>query len=313
MSSRDHVEADTALSDEAIDWVVRLNSGTATVADHEAFTEWRARSAAHEASAAEAEAIWHGVGLAGVERQKATRRRHTRRAVLGALIVGGAGLSAHRAGLMGAAFFADHQTGTGERRDVTLDDGSVVRMNAETAFSTDFGPEARNLVLHRGQAIFEVAHDAARPFIVEAAGGLTRAIGTVFDIDIRSDDDVVVTVIEGVVGVSASAGIGIAVTASADQSLRYGGAGVEAPVTVNADTMTAWRRGKLIFDNRPLGEVVTELDRQLDGRIVVANRRLARLKVTGVFDLEKPQSVLDAIGRSLPVRVTRLPYLTLLR
>lgn len=312
MSGDGGIRADTALSDEAIDWVVRLNSGSATASDRVAFAEWRGRSDAHEAAAAEAEAIWHGVGLAGEERQKATRRRHTRRAVLGTLLVGGAGLAAYGSGVMSPGFFADNRTGTGERRDVALDDGSVVRMNAETAFSTDFRSDRRHIVLHRGQAVFEVVHDPARPFVVEADGGRTRAIGTAFDVDIRTDA-VVVTVIEGVVGVSGGGETEYDVTAAANQAVRYGGEGVDLPVAVDVDTATAWRRGKLIFDNRPLGEVVTELDRQLDGRIVIASSRLARLKVTGVFDLDRPQAVLDSIGRSLPVRITRLPYLTLLR
>ena len=310
-------KADIRLSDEAIDWLVRLNSGSAGEDDRAAFALWRAQSDAHEAAAAEAETIWHGIGIAGDE-QRATerrtaRRRQTRRAVLGGGLVAAGGWAALRSGLIGPGLFADHVTGTAERRTVTLADGSLVRMNAETALSVDLGPAERRLVLYRGQAIFEVAHDAARPFFVEAAGGRTRAIGTAFDIDIRPDG-VVVTVLEGVVGISSSDDPAETVTASANHRVRYaGGRAAGVPVPVDADTATAWRRGKLIFDSRPLGEVVTEIDRQLDGRIVIANRHLASLEVTGVFDLDNPQAVLDAIDRSLPVEVIRLPLVTLLR
>ncbi|MAY60780.1 MAG: iron dicitrate transport regulator FecR [Rhizobiales bacterium] len=305
--------ADERLSDEAIDWLVRLNSGKADRADHAGFALWRAQSDAHERAAAEAEALWYGIGRAGDERRATARRRHTRRAVLGAGLVATGGLAAYQAGLIREGLFADHVTGTGETRVIDLADGSRVRMNAASALSLDLGPDLRRLELHYGQAIFEVAHDPDRPFIVEAGGGRTRAIGTAFDIDVRPDS-VVVTVLEGVVGVSRSGDRAEGVTASANHHVRYGeGEGIGAAVPVDADTATAWRRGKLIFNNRPLGEVVTELDRQIGGRIVIANRRLANLEVTGVFDLENPQSVLDAISRSLPVKVVRLPLLTVLR
>lgn len=309
--------ADIQLSDEAIDWLVRLNSGSASEEDHTAFDAWRAQSDAHESAAVEAEMIWYGVGMAGDEQRaserQVVRRRLTRRAVLGGGVIAAGGLAAHQTGLIGPGLFADHVTGTGERREVALADGSVVRMNAETAVSVDLGEAERRLTLHRGQAIFEVAHDAARPFIVEAKGGQTRAVGTAFDIDVRHDE-VVVTVIEGVVDVASSGAPTEVARAQADQHIRYGAAGApSAAQNVNADVETAWRRGKLIFDRKPLSDVVGEIDRQYRGRIVIANRRTAELEVTGVFDLDNPDAVLAAIEISLPVRIVRLPLVTLLR
>ncbi|MCI5074038.1 FecR family protein [Oricola sp.] len=309
--------ADIQLSDEAIDWLVRLHSGSASDEDHAAFDAWRSLSDAHESAAVEAETIWYGVGMASDEQRaserQVARRRLTRRAALGGGVIAAGGLAAHQAGLIGPGLFADHITGTGERREIALADGSVVRMNAETAMSVDFGSAERRLTLHRGQAIFEVAHDPARPFIVEAKSGRTRAIGTAFDIDIRRDE-VVVTVIEGVVDVASPGAPAEVARAQADQRVRYGATG--APSTtqgVNADVETAWRRGKLVFDRRPLSEVVGEVDRQYRGRIVIANRRTAELEVTGVFDLDNPDAVLSAIEMSLPVRIVRLPLVTLLR
>lgn len=310
-------KADIRLSDEAIDWLVRLNSGSATDEDHAAFQSWRSRSDAHEKAAIEAETIWHGVGMAGEEQRatekRETRRRHTRRAVLGGGLVALGGLAAHQSGLIGPGMFADHVTGTGERKRITLADGSIVQMNAETALSVDFDAAERRLALHYGQAIFEVAHDPARPFIVEAAGGHARAIGTAFDVN-NTRDDVAVTVIEGVVEVTAQGASTQPVKAQADQRVRYGATGAP-PVAenVDADVETAWRRGKLIFDHRTLRQVVEEIDRQYRGRIVIASRRSAELEVTGVFDLDDPEAVLSAIEASLPVRVVRLPLVTLLR
>lgn len=303
-------EAD--LSDEAIDWLVRLHSGTETEEDHEAFALWRAQSEAHERAAAEAETIWYCIGPAD-ERRRVSQRSKTRRAVLGGGLVAIGAIAAMRTGLIYPGLFFDHVTETGERRAVTLADGSILRMNAETAVSVNLGDTERQVILHRGQAIFEVAHDARRPFIVEASGGRTQAIGTAFDVCIRSDG-VAVTVLEGVVKVFASNRPSEFAIASANQRVRYAAGDLAGmPESVNADAVTAWRRGKLIFDRRPLVEVVSEVDRQLDGRIVIVNPELAGLRVTGVFDLENPRAVMDAIASSLPVQVIRLPRITILR
>lgn len=309
-------QADTRLSDEALEWIVRLHSGRAGAADRDAFAAWRGQSAGHEHAAREAEAIWSGIGLAGDEVRRTERRaarvRVTRRAVLGGVAVAAAGTALHATGMLGPHLLADHVTGIGEQRTVALADGSTVFLNAGSALSVDFGESVRRLRLHRGQATFTVASDAARPFVVAAADGSARALGTVFDVDIRPLE-VVVTVIEGTVGVTAGPS-GDAILAGVNQRVRYGAAGAPLPAeAVDADTETAWRRGKLIFDRRPLGDVVAEIERYRRGRIVIASDRLRRLEVTGVFDLADPDAILDVMEETLPVRVARLPFLTVVR
>lgn len=309
-------QADTRLSDEALEWIVRLHSGRADAADRDAFAAWRGQSAGHEHAAREAEAIWSGIGLAGDEvrrtERRAARARITRRAVLGGVAVAAAGTALHATGMLGPHLLADHVTGIGEQRTVALADGSTVLLNAGSALSVDFGDAVRRLRLHRGQATFTVASDAARPFVVAAADGSARALGTVFDVDIRPLE-VVVTVIEGTVGVTAGPS-GDAILAGVNQRVRYGAAGAPLPAeAVDAETETAWRRGKLIFDRRPLGDVVAEIERYRRGRIVIASDRLRRLEVTGVFDLADPDAILDVMEETLPVRVARLPFLTVVR
>jgi transmembrane sensor len=82
---------------------------------------------------------------------------------------------------------------------------------------------------------------------------------------------------------------------------------------IDANTETAWRRGKLIFDRRPLGEVVADLERYRRGKIVVVRDDLDALEVTGVFDLADPEAILLTIEETLPVRVARLPFVTIIR
>lgn len=307
---------DVALSDEAIDWLVALNSGRATDQDRASFAEWRTRSAAHELAAREAEAVWHGVGIAGdrarTSERKASRAKLTRRAVLGGGMLATGGWALGQSGALSLRSFADHITGTGERRTVMLPDGSSVLLNAGTALTVHFGERERALRLLAGEATFTVSRDPARPFIVQAGGGRTRAVGTTFNIDIRPGETVV-TVLEGVVEVASTASAADAVVVRADQRVRYAASGrLSGPQAVDADIETAWRRGKLIFNSRPLGDVVAEIERYRSGTIIIAGSRLRTLEVTGVFDLDDPEAILRTIEETLPVRALRLPLVTVL-
>jgi len=307
-------DVDVVLSDKAIEWLVRLNSGRATAEDREAFSEWRLQSDEHELAAREAEAVWHGIGIAGNRAREAERKtRLTRRAVLGGTVLVAGGVVLERSGIVGPRLFADYVTGVGEQRTVRLPDGSTALLNAGTALDVDFSEGERRLTLLEGQATFTVAHDVARPFVVEAIGGQTRAIGTVFDIDIRPQD-VAVTVIEGMVCVTTDAAQDALVQAGVDRRVRYvpGGLPFSAEL-VDADAETAWRRGKLIFNHRPFGDVVAEIERYRQGRIVIASGRLRSLEVTGVFETSDPETILRTIADTLPVRITRLPFVTILR
>lgn len=302
--------AGIALSDAAIDWLVRLHSGQADASEHEAFAAWRMLSPEHELAAREAETIWHGIGIAGRDSRRTARSRLTRRAVLGGIAIGG--IAAAGSTLLRPQLFADHGTGAGEHTTITLPDGSIAMLNGDTALDVAFDGDRRGLNLLAGQALFQVRPDASRPFIVTANGGRARAVGTVFDIDIRSRE-VVVTVVEGRVDITAGPASATGVLASANQRVRYAAdAPPSAAEPVDADAETAWRRGKLIFNDRPLGDVVVEIERQRSGRIVIAGAHLRTLAVTGVFDLADPDAILATIEQTLPVTVTRLPFITVL-
>lgn len=307
---------DEALSDKAIEWVVLLHSGHETPADHEAFARWRAIDRQHEMAAREAEAIWQGIGAAGRtirgDARGKSRARMTRRAVLGLGAVGLVGGGLVQSGLVRLTFLSDYATGIGEWKTIALSDGSTVQLNARSALSVGFDRTRRLVSLTEGQAAFSVADDPARPFLVSAAGGQTMAAGSQFDVDIRPDD-VAVTILHGDVSVSAEAA-GRAVTATTNQRILYDGRGGLTKVAdVDADIETAWRRGKLVFNDRRLTDVVAEVERYRYGRIVLVGTALQRLSVSGVFDLTDPQSVLTTIRQTLPVRVTELPLVTIIR
>lgn len=310
--SRRRTFADITLSDEAIEWVVRLHSGAACERDHAGFAAWRGQSVGHEAAAAEAEALWLGLGTAGGQvRAQGGPRRLTRRA----LVLGGGavalGLAATASNPLRRRLLADHSTGVGETREIVLPDGSRAMLNSSTALALDYSAQLRQVHLLDGQALFTVTPDTDRPFRVAAGNGWSRAVGTAFDVDMRAES-VAVTVVEGKVAVGLEGTVAPSVLLQADEAVRYGPGGVAVPQRVDAAMATAWRRGKLIFNRRPLEDVASELQRHTHTRILIAGSGLKALEVTGVFDLNDPVGVLETIEQTLPVRVLRLPLVNVI-
>ena len=317
---------DAGLSDEAIEWLVLLHSGRATPADRCAFAAWESRSAAHAAAARAASELWRGVGetrIAHAYSQRVARpglspaagriSATTRRAVLGGAIAASAAAAVAGVTVLGpvSGLLADYATRVGEQRQVRLPDGSLAVLNTASALSVDFTDRQRRLELHAGEAMFEVAKDAARPFAVTAANGEARALGTIFSV--RRDGVVRVQVSEGDVEVRIAGAGEAAIRLTGGQRVTFGaGEAPTAPEAFDVAAETAWRRGKLIFNRRPLGEVASELERYRTGRIVIADPKLRRLEVTGVFDLKDTGAVMQAIERTLPVTLVQLPHVTVI-
>lgn len=314
------------LSDTAIDWMVRLSSGRATPQDRMVFLRWRGQSAAHEAAAREAEVLMRDVGSTrqadalrmgarAVTTQPVWRpveRPLRRRFLMGGVAAASLAVAAVSVEALGpfAAIYADHATRVGERRRVDLPDGSVATLNTATALSLDFSEERRRIVLHGGEALFEVSKDPNRPFSVISEDAQTRALGTVFAVK-RSGDCADVVVREGTVEVRVGASAPVRVDAG--QRLDFVGRRRLEPRIVDADRETAWQRGKLIFNRRRLESVVAELERYRPGRIVVLGDQVKNLEVTGVFDLDDPDRLLRTLGDATQVRIAQLPLLTIIR
>lgn len=205
---------------------------------------------------------------------------------------------------------ADATTRVGESKSLTLEDGSRIQLNTDSAVAVHYTPEAREVVLLKGEAAFEVIHDTRRPFRVHALSGVTTAVGTIFEVALSSQD-VHVTVTEGRVRVqsgvdSAEIGAGLQISYTSPDHL-----GVAAPVDVEA--VSAWRRGRISFINEPLGEVVRELDRYHRGLIVLSDDALARRPVSGDFETADPLAAVTAIEHSLGLHSRRFTdYLVIL-
>lgn len=191
-----------------------------------------------------------------------------------------------------------YETRIGEQRTVNLPDGSTLVLNADSRIRVHYSDTERTIDLDAGQALFKVARNPARPFVVRSADASVRAVGTQFDV-YRKANGTTVTVVEGKVKALAS-GIGSAapVFLTAGEQLtipkidiartksRGPGATDPAPEVrpVKVEEATAWTAGLLVFDGAPLADVVQEFNRQNIKPLVIENDpELALLRISGSF------------------------------
>lgn len=204
------------------------------------------------------------------------------------------------------------ETERGERREVALADGSVVQVDPETRMRVKMRDSSRRLVvLERGRALFRVAKDAERPFLVDANGTVARAVGTSFAVETRMQD-VIVTVTEGKVAVSVSPpGAGnaepeLAAMLIADQQLTVGGGAASASVRkVDSQRELAWASGRLVFEDTPLPSVLEQFNRYNRVQMRVDDPELAQRRISGSFNASDPNSFLAFMQTVAHVQVTR--------
>ncbi len=208
-------------------------------------------------------------------------------------------LSAGALTLVGPGLPHTYRTGVAERRVVMLEDGSRLSLDAATQVRVRYSRGARKLELAHGQARFDVAHDAARPFMVDVGERTVIATGTAFNID-RLGKELVVTLIEGSVVVRPQARLGAAkpppaVPLKAGQKLVAAGAAKPAIAGADLRGVTAWERGQLMFTDEPLSEAVQKVNRYAAQPIVV-DPSAEGVRVSGAFDAADTASFLDAMS-----------------
>jgi transmembrane sensor len=230
-----------------------------------------------------------------------------------ALAVGGGWLWAGRGELI--------VTDRAERREVMLDDGSVVRLEPESMLRVSFEDHERRVTLSRGRALFHVAKDPGRPFIVEADQTMVRAVGTAFGVE-HNREGVVVTVAEGKVavrtegepgdgfgpgpspmGAEAGASEDVFLTAGKQVVVQRSGSR-EAVRDVDSARALAWSEGRLVFDGVPLGEVAEEFNRYNHIQLRITGEALSRRPVSGVFQATDPETLVAFISAGAQVVVS---------
>lgn len=315
---------------EAARWHARLAAEDCTDLDRAQFQRWRAasrqRAEAYEAAqnvsrqldrlagldnrlAAMAEEAF-AMGVADAPSHVASRvsqRAPVRRWAVPAALA--AAVAVALVGVQLAGYFAgpvSHVTFTasGERRDVTLADGTLVHLDVDSEISVRLSTDHRDVTLVNGRALFEVAHDRSRPFVVAAGQSHTTALGTHFQVQ-REDQHVLVTLTEGSVAVTGDPGQsgwseklapGEQVSLSADGR-------VHEKRSVDTQAATSWTRGRLVFRGTPLAEALQEVNRYGSRKVRLGDPELADLTVDGNFIAGETDLIVSAFAAVLPLRV----------
>lgn len=299
---------------EAAAWIARLQADDRTSLTEAALQEWLRADPAHADAFERATELWAmlpGAAMCGDARAPA------RHAVRSRSLAGQRGVHALAAAALllvtaGAGWWlledtADYGTRRGEQKVATLEDGSRIALNTDSEVEVRYARDERRVTLDRGEAMFEVAPNHARPFIVTAGDKQVRALGTSFIVR-RTARGVVVTLLEGKVSVTdthaAAPSFRPTILAPGERLT----ANADAPSTIDQpaiDAVTAWRRGQAVFADTPLSSAVAELNRYGGPRIAVEDPRLASLRISGVFATSDTTEFAAAIAALHGLRIER--------
>jgi transmembrane sensor len=325
--------------DEAGYWLVELNSEAADPGLQRRFQAWLRTSPEHVRAYLELVAIWESgaemplEGEVGVETLIAAGRAPDNVVAFrtgfdspspetralpksGKVTGGGAGrrwlavtvpLFATALGVVAwLSFVGDptYETGVGQQESFELADGSTIELNARSKVRVHLTEHQRRVELLEGQALFRVAKDPGRPFVVESDGTQIRAVGTEFDVS-RRNSATTVTVLEGRVAVNEPAparahllllDAGEQVTVIAQTEAK--------PKRADVTAATAWTQRRLVFDASTLAEVIEEFNRYNTRRLVLRDAALARFPISGSFSSTDPSSLVHFLAIQPGIRVT---------
>ena len=281
----------TAAEAEAADWFARLGARTVSAQTLRDFQTWRLRP--ENASAyRRLESVWRDAALlrddpeiraATAAADRRHRARPNPRRLRATIPVAGALACLILAAVVWRPERGTYATDVGEQELVSLEDGSQVRLDTASRIRVRFDDGRRRVELARGQALFTIAPETSRPFIVEAGPARVTALGTVFAIR-RDDAAATVTLVSGKVAV-------VAVTAPETPEQRLA-AGQQAAVSARGQTIravdpavqTSWTEGRLIFEETPLQAAVLEVNRYLSAPITLEAGSLRSVPVSGAFE-----------------------------
>jgi transmembrane sensor len=319
------------IREEAAEWLVEFRTDEVGPATRERFAMWLRSSPAHVRAYLELAAFWEDAGFydstgaLDVESLVSLARTETNVVTLEPPSIVGPGrdltpprphcLARKRSRLAAAAVVAAfavvtgawllgypesrYITEVGEQRSIRLADGSSVELNALSRIRVRFSQHERTVDLLAGQALFRVAKDATRPFLVLSAGTRVRAIGTQFDVN-RKQSSTIVTVIEGRVAIlpqsvekrtaAAPTSSGIPIELAAGEQATVTPSAAPHLQRANVATATAWTQQQLIFESTPLPDVAEEFNRFNAHRLLVSPE-LADFRINGTFSATDPASL----------------------
>jgi transmembrane sensor len=290
----------------AADWVVRLQGAELTEADALAFDAWLSASNdnARAYDAALSTMLEVEAAAPAIARGLRGRPANGRRAWLAA----GALAAAAAVALMVSPLIGvqpapqTYVTAKGEHRTVKLADGSVVDLNAASRLTVAFGRHERRLQMAEGEAVFDVAHEPGRPFLIEAGDRTVRVVGTRFDVRRRAGQ-LSVTVERGVVEVRPADGVaGRGFRLHPGQRLDHAQGAAQVSIrAADPAEVFSWRTGRLIYRDQPLSAVVADLNEQFARPIRIADPSLGDARVSGVLVLDDQAAIVRRLALLAPL------------
>jgi len=312
---------------EACAWIAQLDGHAPSREDLTAFREWINRSPQHRREIRRLSALWGDLNqLTELALPSKKNQRPTINNVLlrAAVFAGVAVLIAAAMVFYKDPHTADlnllYSTNVGEQKPITLADGTKILLNTDSRIQVVYSPRQRVVRLLQGEAYFEVAHNAIRPFMVYAGANVVRALGTAFTVHLKKQD-VEVVVTEGAVELSAmtNANDGAAaktlskpVTKLADIKAGQSAAfnqqveSIETIKPLEIKRKLSWREGVLSFSGEPLEQVVDEVTRYTPITIVISDPAIRHVRIGGYFKVGETEAMLEALETSFGVRVNRV-------
>jgi len=327
-----------SVQQQANDWLIKLETGGLADGEETLFVEWLEANDSHAEAFYEAEQTWQMMSTAAKaelsqsQQQGATvhhldtarikhKSQNINKQAQSPILTRYLPLAATFILTFMAMFFqqdiwfalsADHYTATGERRDVTLSDGTVISLNTDSAIELAYTGEKRLIKLMTGEIYVDVFPDKNRPLVVQAGEMQVTALGTEFIVRKAEDENPVVTVTEHSVKVESLQVTALQTVLEQGQQVRLLEqrdklTKVEA---IDVRLSQSWRDGKLIFKQEPLYKVVEELARYTDAKIIIRERSVKALKVTGVLNADTPLESLESLAKQLQLNFNKVtPFL----
>ncbi|SAI28971.1 inner membrane sensor for iron transport [Bordetella ansorpii] len=306
---------------DASEWFARMQSGEVTEADHHAFDAWLNADPSHEREYRRLVYLWRSSAAIPEARLRALAQDRPSRSAgpvparrrMGLGLAAGCALSlvASLAGperlFRPTVDAIDFVTNKGERRQISLADGSMLHLNSDTRLTVCFDAYERRVTLRGGEVFFDVIRDAARPFIVNGDFGFITATGTRFNAR-RDAQGLQVSVASG----EAQLSLGNWPQSrrrrlvAGQQAVAQSDGSLSDTARVNVDNVVAWRVGKVIFNDMPLSAVIREMNRYLPQPANLATSDLGPYRISGVFNVDDPGAMIDALPAIAPVRVQHL-------
>lgn len=315
-------ESSFEIESAAVRWAARADRGPFSPKDQADLEVWLASDDRRIGAYARARALAlyteraHALG-AGYDPRNFETAKVSRRG----LWVGGAtlGLAAAAAGvaivplLAPSLFYRRFHTRIGEVRLIALQDGSTVTLNTASGVAIHFTEESRNIRLLRGEALFDVAKDPGRPFVVATETATVRAVGTSFTVR-QLNKSVEVLVREGTVElerVAAASSRPEKISANTRAKISANTRAVMDETTrIRTETVRpsemeremVWRSGMIAFEGMTLAEAAEQFARYSETRIIIDDPEIASKTVTGLYSASDPAGFARAIASAFDLQ-----------